>query len=294
MSVQFINDADGRAQFAVVPAAEYESLVARARTPLTGSSQTGPLVGVPDAVMSAVRRGMSPIKAWRTYLGLERGGVFLSQGETASALGVTSAYLSMIESGATPVTPARLKDIATLMDIPLQALMGGYPRATYKTFGIEDEAAVSIIRHISAGGALVLCGKETTQTAMMMEAVLHSVSHLGHITVLDRDQDIEIDLLSSATAVRSPTFFARSDEILDGILAVHCAENYAGMDLGLIRGAVRERFRRGGVIASYAGDFEEEDALQHFINALGMTGRSVLYIEYASGKFVNQSLRQVA
>lgn len=82
-SVQILRDADGRPTFAVLPFAQYQSL-------LKGKTKAAP--GIPAAVVeNAVGHGISAARAWREHLELTQDGV-------ATRMGITQGAYAQLEA----------------------------------------------------------------------------------------------------------------------------------------------------------------------------------------------------
>lgn len=95
--VQTICDDRGLPAYAVLPMAQYEELLARAR-----ASKTRDEGLIPHDVVNAMfdGKGMSPARAWREHLGL-------TQTEVAARMGISQAALAQMESAARPRKASR-------------------------------------------------------------------------------------------------------------------------------------------------------------------------------------------
>lgn len=99
---QTIQDSNGQPVFAVVPYADFMALYAR---------EEGV---IPHAVVSATVDGLSPIKAWREYLGL-------TQAEVAERLDMSQAALAQIETAGKP-RQVTLKKVAQALGLTVEQL----------------------------------------------------------------------------------------------------------------------------------------------------------------------------
>lgn len=97
-NIQILKDAKGKPAYAVIPYADYLSL----------SRQQAPTI--PNAVVNKViNKDMTPIRAWREYLGL-------TQTEVASRLGISqSAYAQ--QEAREPVRKATREKVAKALGI---------------------------------------------------------------------------------------------------------------------------------------------------------------------------------
>jgi ribosome-binding protein aMBF1 (putative translation factor) len=100
--VQTIRDQNGTAVYAVVPFAEYQALVAQART-----SGIRKQVRVPHEVVSLMVDGASAARAWREHLGL-------TQIQLASRMKISQAALAQMEKSLRPRKATRAKLAAAL------------------------------------------------------------------------------------------------------------------------------------------------------------------------------------
>lgn len=102
--VQTILDAKGRPAFAVVPFAEYETLLERARASTVRERGL-----IPHAVVNLMfdGEGMSIARAWREHLGL-------TQADVAERMGISQAALAQMESAKRPRKATRDKLAAAL------------------------------------------------------------------------------------------------------------------------------------------------------------------------------------
>src|SRR5919108_1981288 len=83
-SVTILRDAAGAEQHAVLPWSEFQALMR--------ASQVAPRNLAPEPVRSAINAGTHPVRAWRDHRGL-------NQGQLASIVGISRAYLAQIEGG---------------------------------------------------------------------------------------------------------------------------------------------------------------------------------------------------
>jgi len=100
--VQTIRDQNGTAVYAVVPIADYQALVARARTSGIRKQAT-----VPHEVVSLMVGGASPARAWREHLGL-------TQIQVASRMKISQAALAQMEKSLRPRKATQVKLAAAL------------------------------------------------------------------------------------------------------------------------------------------------------------------------------------
>jgi DNA-binding XRE family transcriptional regulator len=119
MSVQFIGK-DGVPQFAVLPFAEYESLVSIAEDKLDAAAviafRESEEETFPEEVLDALLNGDSPIKVYRTYRKM-------TQDSLAKAIGKSLAYIAKLEAGERKGTVDVLSDIADTLGISLEQLI---------------------------------------------------------------------------------------------------------------------------------------------------------------------------
>lgn len=98
--VQFINWADGKPAFVVIPYDEYKKS-------LTVDT-------IPHEVVSATVDGATPVRAWREYLGL-------SQSDVAERLGIAPSSYARQETSALPSRPV-VEKIAAALGITFEQL----------------------------------------------------------------------------------------------------------------------------------------------------------------------------
>ena len=105
IDTQIIRDAAGNPAFVVVP---YASWVKQS------TIDSGM---IPNEVMGhIIRDDMTPVKAWREYLGL-------TQAEVAKQASITQAALSQIESGAHKIRKVTREKLARAMGITAEQLV---------------------------------------------------------------------------------------------------------------------------------------------------------------------------
>lgn len=75
-------------------------------------------IRVPHAVIVAMHEGRHPVRAWREHRGLARQAL-------AAAAGISTPFLSQIESGKRVGTLETLRAIARALDVPLDLLAMG-------------------------------------------------------------------------------------------------------------------------------------------------------------------------
>ena len=122
--VQFLLDAHGRPQYAVLPIEDYWAITGEAgparaepseeaRNPL---HQHAPDFSVPPEVATAVRGGTHPIAAWREHRGLTREIL-------AGWIGFDEDDIAHFEDNDGVPTVEILQMIANSLDVPIQALL---------------------------------------------------------------------------------------------------------------------------------------------------------------------------
>lgn len=122
MSVQLILK-EGKPEYAIVPYEIYERLVADAEMledirdydAAVKAVENGEEL-IPADVVYALLDGANPIRVWREYRGL-------SQGELALVAGISSSYLSQLETGKRTGTAEVLNTIAAKLNIDLDELV---------------------------------------------------------------------------------------------------------------------------------------------------------------------------
>ena len=119
MNVQVI-EKDGKPEWAVIPYAAYQSLVKDAEMlhdmrayddAKQAIEQDEELI--PSAVTYAILDGKNPIKVWREHRGL-------TQQQLAGAAGISTPYLSQLESGKRKGSTEALSAIAQALNLTLE------------------------------------------------------------------------------------------------------------------------------------------------------------------------------
>lgn len=123
MNIQII-EKNGKPEWAVIPYNEYQKLqealddaedIKDIENNLK-SIQEGAEITVPGEVTFAVIDGNTPIRAWREYKKIK-------MNELAKKVGISSAYLSQIETGKRNPTVDTLKAIAKELNIEVEMLL---------------------------------------------------------------------------------------------------------------------------------------------------------------------------
>ena len=119
MNAQII-ERNGKPEWAVIPYGEYikiEALLEDAEDihDIEESINSNE-VTIPGEVTFAIIDGTNPIRAWREYLKMKTS-------ELAQKVGISSAYLSQIESGKRNPTIKTLKNIAKALDVDVEILI---------------------------------------------------------------------------------------------------------------------------------------------------------------------------
>lgn len=124
--VQFLLDAQGRPQYAVLPIEDYWALTGDADATGPAAQQSAeprdplgrdaPPVEVPPEVSEAVAQGLHPIAAWRSYRGL-------TQEILAGWIGFEEEDIAYFEENDAVPTVEILQMIANALDVPIQALL---------------------------------------------------------------------------------------------------------------------------------------------------------------------------
>jgi len=115
--VDFIEH-DGR-RFALVPEGTWEDIQGYVKRQLDEESKVpghAASFSPPLLVQASISAGSSELRAWRRFRGV-------SIRQLAMRIGVTRAYISMIETGRRRPAPDLLRRLAKELDIPLRALM---------------------------------------------------------------------------------------------------------------------------------------------------------------------------
>lgn len=123
MSVQIIKR-DGNPEWAVIPYKEYLRLVAEAEMlqdvrdydTLVAAVDQGEEEIIPAKVVYAILDGENPIRAWRVYRQL-------TQRQLAAMAGISTPYLSQLESGKRTGTTEVLTAIANALNVTLDDIV---------------------------------------------------------------------------------------------------------------------------------------------------------------------------
>jgi DNA-binding XRE family transcriptional regulator len=122
MNAQII-EKDGKPEWAVIPYSVYRRLTEdaemlqdirdydEAKKAIEGGEEL-----IPSEVTYAILDGESPIRVWREYRGL-------TQQQLADAAGISTPYLSQIESGKRKGSADVLAAIAKALDLPLDDIV---------------------------------------------------------------------------------------------------------------------------------------------------------------------------
>ncbi|HYF86228.1 helix-turn-helix transcriptional regulator [Azospirillum sp.] len=118
MSVQYIAGKDGKAEYAVVPIADFEALRARAmdHDDIRAALDSEDDEDLPWAVARRLIDGENPVRVWREHRGL-------SQVELAAAAGLTPSYVSQIESGRKSPTVEVYRALGTALGLMIDDLI---------------------------------------------------------------------------------------------------------------------------------------------------------------------------
>jgi len=119
MSAQFI-EKDGVPQFAVLPFAEYQSLINIAEDKVDAADviafRESEEETFPEEVLDALLAGDNPIKVYRTYRKI-------TQAKLATSIGKSLPYIAKLEAGERKGTVDVLSDIADTLGINLDQLI---------------------------------------------------------------------------------------------------------------------------------------------------------------------------
>jgi DNA-binding XRE family transcriptional regulator len=123
MSVQVI-EKNGKPEWAILPYEEYLQLVENAEMlqdirdydAAKAATERGEEDLVPGEIVFAILDGQNPIKAWREYRGL-------TQGQLATAAGISVPYLSQIEMGKRRGTTEVMSAIARELRVALEDII---------------------------------------------------------------------------------------------------------------------------------------------------------------------------
>jgi len=111
--ITVLRQADGSAQHAILPWQDYQALLRAAE----GHGLQPP---IPTEVRQAIAAGFHPVRAWRELRGL-------NQGQLASMVGISRAYLAQIEGGERTGTLEVMARVARALDRPLEDLIASGP-----------------------------------------------------------------------------------------------------------------------------------------------------------------------
>jgi DNA-binding XRE family transcriptional regulator len=122
--VQFLLDASGRPQYAVLTIEDYWAITGdggqdgadRAAEPKDPLGRDAPPFDVPPEVEQAVAHGLHPIAAWRSYRGL-------TQEILAGWIGFEESDIAYFEENDAVPTVEILQMIANALNVPIQALL---------------------------------------------------------------------------------------------------------------------------------------------------------------------------
>ena len=125
--VQFLLDANGRPQYAVLPIEDYWALTGdtgpanhaqadRHDEPKDPLGRDAPPADLPPEVEQAIAQGLHPIAAWRSYRGL-------TQEILAGWIGFEEEDIAYFEENDAVPTVEILQMIANALDVPIQALL---------------------------------------------------------------------------------------------------------------------------------------------------------------------------
>lgn len=121
MSLQYINDRQGRPQYVVLPVADYRRLIADADDetvwePIPYESDQYDDETVPSEVVDIMLdKDVSIAAAWRIYRGM-------NQNEAAQQLGISQSALSQIEKKGNRPQEKTLEQLAALYDCEIAQL----------------------------------------------------------------------------------------------------------------------------------------------------------------------------
>jgi DNA-binding XRE family transcriptional regulator len=123
MTVQII-EKDGKPEWAVLPYEEYERLLAdvemlhdiRAYDEVKQALAVGEEELIPDYMVGQLLDSENPIRVWREYRAL-------TQAKLAQAAGISTAYLSQLESGKRVGTADVLSRIARSLNVTIDDII---------------------------------------------------------------------------------------------------------------------------------------------------------------------------
>jgi DNA-binding XRE family transcriptional regulator len=124
MTVQFIRSQNGTPEWAVLPYQEYLRIIEKAEMLedireydlARKAIDAGEEELVPAEIVYAILDGANPVRVWREYRGL-------SQQEVAQKAGISTAYLSQLETGKRAGTPRVLSAIARVLNVDVDDLL---------------------------------------------------------------------------------------------------------------------------------------------------------------------------
>lgn len=124
MSVQVIMK-DGRPEWAVIPYAEYEVLLARAAAPAVPVPAAAPVPAADAAATAVVAQAApgNPSQALRLRQLREQSGRDVAS--VARDAGISPTYLQMMEDGTRVASDAILHSLARALSVPLSQLVDG-------------------------------------------------------------------------------------------------------------------------------------------------------------------------
>ena len=120
--VQFLLDANGRPQYAVLPIEDYWAITGDSgpepvpEEPKDPLGRDAPPVEVPPEVEQAIEQGLHPIAAWRSYRGLP-------QEILAGWIGFDEEAVAVFEETDAVPTVVILQLIANALYVPIEALL---------------------------------------------------------------------------------------------------------------------------------------------------------------------------
>jgi len=124
MTIQIIRSANGKPEWAVLPYQEYLRIIEKAEMLedireydlAKNALAEGAEELIPSEVVYAILDGVNPVRIWREYRGL-------TQHEVATKAGISTAYLSQLETGKRMGTPRVLSAIARVLDVDIDDLL---------------------------------------------------------------------------------------------------------------------------------------------------------------------------
>jgi DNA-binding XRE family transcriptional regulator len=124
MTVQIIRSANGKPEWAVLPYQEYLRIIEqtemlediREYDQIKNAIEAGNEELIPAEVVYAILDGANPVRVWREFRGL-------TQQEVAAKAGISTAYLSQLETGKRAGTPRVLSAIARVLNVDVDDLL---------------------------------------------------------------------------------------------------------------------------------------------------------------------------